>query len=72
MRRQHNRRHQHRAETQQFDLFKGVGNEKQQRPQWDALPTETRQALAELMARLILDHKGNGRHPLKGETRHDI
>ena len=72
MRDQRNRRHHQRRDTQQFDLFGGVANERQQTPSWDALPTETRQALAELMVRLILDHKGNGRHPLKGETRHDI
>jgi hypothetical protein len=36
------------------------------------LPVQTRQALTDLMARLILDHKDNERHPLSRETRHDL
>ena len=72
MRDQHNRRQQQRRDTQQFDLFGGVENERQQTPSWDALPTQTRDAVTDLMMRLILDHKGNGRHPLTGETHHDV
>jgi hypothetical protein len=72
MRGRHNRRHQQRGATQQFDLFRGIDNEQQQTPDWDALPTQTRQALTDLMARLILDHKENSRHPLNRETRHDV
>jgi hypothetical protein len=72
MRSEHNRRHQHRGGTQQFDLFREADNERRQRPDWDTLPIQTRQALADLMARLILDHKENGRHPLPRETRHDV
>jgi len=71
MRRQHNRHHRRRGETPQYDLFKSADNERQKPPQWDALPAQTRQSLTDLMARLILDHKENGRHPLEREARHD-
>jgi hypothetical protein len=71
MRRQYTRHHRHRGETPQYDLFESADSEQQKRPQWDALPTQTRQELTDLMARLILDHREKGRNPLKREGRHD-
>ena len=72
MRNRHNRRHQHRHGVEQFDLFREADNERGQRPAWDALPPQTRQTLMDLMARLIFDHKENGRHSPPMETRHDV
>jgi len=73
MRRQHNLRHQHRRRTQQFDLFGEPGsNGVAQRPEWRTLPMQTREALTDLMERLILDHAGEACHPQPGEARHDV
>ena len=72
MRSQQHRYHQHRRRTQQFDLFMESDNARRQRPDWDMLPPQTRQALTDLMARLILDHKEEERDLLPRETRHDV
>jgi acyl-CoA reductase-like NAD-dependent aldehyde dehydrogenase len=47
-------------------------NARRQRPDWEMLPPRTRQALTDLMARLILDHKEEERDLLPRETRHDV
>jgi hypothetical protein len=72
MRTQQHRYHQHRRGTQQFDLFMESDNAGRKRPDWDMLPSQTRQALTDLMARLILDHKEEERDLLPRETRHDV
>ena len=69
---QQHRRHRHRSGTQQFDLFVEVDDVRRQRPDWDMLPTQTRLALTDLMARLILDHRKKERELLPRETRHDV
>src|SRR6266498_3601892 len=67
MRRQHNLRHQHRRRTQQFDLFGERGSDGvAQRPEWRTLPMQTREALTDLMERLILDHAGKLATPNRG------
>jgi hypothetical protein len=71
MRSQPHRYHQHRRGTQQFDLFMESDNARRQKPDWEMLPARTRQALTDLMARLILDHKEERDLPPR-ETRHDI
>jgi hypothetical protein len=66
-------RHRNRRGTRQFDLFVEAASARRQGPDWDMLPTQTRQALTDLMARLILDHhKENQRALLSGEARHDV
>jgi hypothetical protein len=74
MRSQQHRYHQHRHRRgiQQFDLFMESDNARRQRPDWDMLPPQTRQALTDLMARLILDHNEEERDLLPRETRHDV
>jgi len=64
--------HRHRSRTQQFDLFGAPDSGAAQRRQWQALPAQTRQALTELMVRLILDHVDEARHPQPREARHDV
>jgi hypothetical protein len=71
MRSQHNRHQQHRCRSQQFDLFRGSDNARQQRLDWEALPSQTREVLTDLMVRLILDHKENDCRPQPRETHHD-
>ena len=73
MRRRHSLRHHHRSRTQQFDLFgKPDGDGAGQRPEWQALPAQTRQALTELMVRMILDHAEEACRSQPGEARHDV
>jgi hypothetical protein len=73
MRRQHKFRHRHRSGTQQFDLFREPGGDgATQRPEWRSLPMQTREALTELMVRLILDHAKESCRPRLGEARHDV
>jgi acyl-CoA reductase-like NAD-dependent aldehyde dehydrogenase len=72
MRSRHKHRHQHLHGRQQFDLFRGIATARRRGPDWDALPAQTRQALTDLMARLILDHKENACHPLPREMRRDV
>ena len=73
MRRQHNLRHQHRRRTQQFDLFgEPCSDGVAQRPEWRTLPMQTREALTDLMERLILDPAEEACHPQPGEARHDV
>jgi hypothetical protein len=71
MRRQRSLRHQHQSRTQQFDLFGEPDGDAVQRPQWQALPNETRQALTDLMVRMILDHAQEACRLQPGETDHD-
>ena len=71
MRRQHSLRQHHRSTTQQIDLFgkpDGVG----QRPEWQALPAQTRQALTDLMVRMLRDQAEEACRSQPGEARHDI
>ena len=69
---QQNRRHQRRQGAKRFDLFAIADNAPLQHPDWNTLPAQTRQALTDLMARLILSHEENRRRPLPRETRHDV
>ena len=58
--------------THQFDLFSNRQKGKTPRmPQWQALPEGTRQALARLMARLILDHVDGDRAVQREGADHD-
>ncbi len=41
------------------------------RPAWEALPSQTRATLMELMTQLLLDHAQDGHHPQARETRHE-
>jgi hypothetical protein len=73
MRCQRSLRHQHQSRTQQFDLFgEPDGDGAAQRPQWQALPNETRQALTDLMVRMILDHAEEACSLQPEEGRHDV
>ena len=61
-----------RSRTKQFDLFAQPVAEGQARmPEWQTLPAETRQALTNLMVRLILDHARDDSRPRQAEGRHD-
>jgi hypothetical protein len=52
--------HDLRCGPQQIDLFAPVERgEAEKAPGWLDLPTEARQKLTRLMARLILDHAGS-------------
>jgi hypothetical protein len=73
MQRQRSLRHQHQSRTQQFDLFgEPDGDGAVQSPEWQALPNETRQALTDLMVRMILDHAQEACRPQPEERRHDV
>ncbi len=72
MQAQQHRRHRSRRRTQQLCLFKEDGDARRQGPNWDLLPTQTRQVLTDLMARLILDHKDKERALLPREPHHDV
>ena len=73
MRRQRSLRHQHQSRTQQFDLFgEPDGDSAIQRPKWQTLPNETRQALTELMVRMILEHAQEPCCSQRGERRDDV
>ena len=62
-----------RPNINQFDLFLNLHDAKTvQRPHWQTLPPEARQALTRLMARLIVDHVDGGGAPEQEETRHDV
>ena len=51
-----------RTRPQQFDLFAQPADDGQAlMPEWRTLPAETRQALTNLMVRLILDHARRSR-----------
>ena len=57
MQRQDNHHHRLRTRPQQFDLFaQPVEDGEALVPEWQTLPAETRQALTNLMVRLILEH----------------
>lgn len=58
-------------QSQQFDLF---GDERQSAPAptWQELPVETRAALTNLMARLILEHVQESRTGSATETGHNL
>lgn len=43
-----------------------------QRPLWEALPVEARQALTQLLVRLILDHAASHRTPEQGRMERDV
>jgi len=69
---QHNTHRHPRSKARQFDLFaQSAGGGAAQIPEWRTLPSETRQALTDLMARLILDHANGGRAQEWEEIRHD-
>ncbi len=71
MPRQHNAHHHPQNKTHQFDLFaQAAGDGAATMPEWRTLPAETRQALTNLMVRLILDHASVERAPEREETRH--
>jgi len=68
------REHRARArQSQQIDLF---GDERQgalaAAPTWQELPMETRAALTNLMARLILEHVQGSRTRSATEAGHDL
>jgi hypothetical protein len=71
MRRQRSLRHQHQSRIQQFDLF-GEPDGAVQTPEWQALPNETRQALTDLMVRMILDHAQEACRRQPEEADHDV
>jgi len=73
MQAQQRRYHRHQTGSEQFELLSMDGNASPpQRPVWDALPSQTRATLTELMTRLILDHAQNGRRALPREVCHDV
>jgi hypothetical protein len=56
----------------QFDLFAPSADPDPERmPEWRMLPPETRQALTDLIARLILDHARGDHRPGPAEERRD-
>jgi hypothetical protein len=73
MPRQTSRTQARRRAPQQVDLFAGeprtaIGG----MPVWSRLPTETKAALTDLIARLILDHAEKGRIGSMTEAGHDL
>ena len=61
------------TEIYQLDLFAARNAvEVAQRPLWHALPVETRQALTQLMVRLILDHPASRCAPEQGRMQRDV
>jgi hypothetical protein len=55
------------------DLFGEPGSHgAAQRLEWRTLSMQTREALKDLMARLILDHAEGSCHPRPEEARHDV
>jgi len=73
MRRHQRLHHHHRTRTQPFDLFgEPSRDDTVPTPQWRTLPTQTREALTDLMMRLILDHAAGSHRPQAREARHDV
>lgn len=62
------------SKTHQFDLFQAPHDAEAAPlpPQWQALPAETREALTNLMVRLILDHADGGCFRDREEMRYDV
>jgi hypothetical protein len=62
------------SKTHQFDLFQGPHDVEAPplAPQWQALPAETREALTNLMVRLMLDHADGGCGRDREEVRYDV
>ena len=72
MRRQSNPLHVLRPKPEQFDLFaQPVDSGQLRMPDWRTLPTQTQQALTNLMVRLILDHAHGDHRPEPAEERGD-
>ena len=56
----------------QFDLFAhSTANAQTRVPEWRMLPSETRQALTDLIARLILDYAHGDHRPEPAQERGD-
>jgi len=73
MRRQRRPYRNARIQAQQFDLFAPPrASSAEPAPVWNTLPEETRQTLAQLMARLLREHAAAGRQPHLTGGRHDV
>ena len=73
MRRQQKRHRRNQAGSVQIELL-GVPDcvSPPQNPAWEALPSQTRAALTDLMTRLLLDHARNDRPPAARKGCHDV
>jgi hypothetical protein len=64
MRGQQKRHHRHQTGSEQFELLTVPDCvSPPQKPTWEALPSQARAALTDLMTRLLLDHAWNDRPP---------
>lgn len=73
MRRYHRSHRNARSQAQQFDLFAPPrASSGEPAPVWNTLPEETRQTLAQLMARLVREHAAAARQPHLTGGRHDV
>ena len=54
-----------------FDLSAPAGFD-QPVPSWRVLPEDTRRAVTEMLARLLLDHSGVDRRPIRTEAVDDV
>jgi hypothetical protein len=73
MRGQQKRHHRHQTGSVQIELL-GVPDcvRPPQKPAWEALPSQTRALLTDLMTRLLLDHARNDRPPAPRNGCHDV
>jgi hypothetical protein len=73
MRGQQKRHHRHQTGSEQFELLTVPDCvSPPQKPTWEALPSQARAALTDLMTRLLLDHAWNDRPPAPREVCHDV